>query len=248
MSHLPEIEPPLQEENVSVEVEDITESEEELIEEEEDEKEEEIVEDKTPIVSAREKLSNDDVFSTPKVKPVKLSREEMKYERAKVREAAKLAVKEAKLQEKLQAKLEIERKKAEEKSKRPKKTLSPEHLAKLQESRKTAMEQRKRNKELAEKGIVVPNELKTKSEKKKAVSVKQGVPVQTFTKDDLAKAQFEAIETYEKVRKVRKARKKVDLEEQQKLEKSQNIIRTALGHPTSQPDIWDQALAGMWSN
>tara|TARA_R110000822_G_scaffold63749_1_gene156535 strand:- start:3 stop:737 length:735 start_codon:yes stop_codon:yes gene_type:complete len=244
MSHLPEFELP-EEENVSVEVEDITESEEELIEEEE---EEEIVEDKTPIVSAREKLSNDDVFSAPKVKPVKLSREEMKYERAKVREAAKIAVKEAKLQEKLHAKLEIEKKKAEEKAKRPKKTLSPEHLAKLQASRKTAMEQRKRNKELAEKGIVVPNELKTKSEKKKAVLVKEGTPVQSFTKDDLAKAQFEAIETYEKVRKVRKARKKVDQEEKQKLEQSQNIIRKALGQPTSQPDIWDQALAGMWSN
>ena len=245
MSHLPEIELPLQEENVSVEVEDITESEEELIESEEEEEKEE---EKTPIVSAREKLSNDDVFSTPKVKRVKLSRDEAKEERAKVREAAKIAVKEVKLQEKLRLKLEIEKKKAEEKAKRPKKTLSPEHLAKLQASRKAAQEQKKRNKELAEKGIVVPNELKTKSEKKKAVSVKQGVPVQTFTKDDLAKAQFEAIETYEKVRKVRKARKKVDLEEQQKLEKSQNIIRTALGHPTSQPDIWDQALAGMWSN
>ena len=252
MSHLPEMELPPAEivvepvtnhipDNIDDAVIDDP-SEEELIEDE-DEDEEPIV-----ITTTKSKLSNDDVFATPKVKPVKMTREEGVAERRKVREAAKLAAKEQKLQDKLNIKMEKEKEKARIKAERPKKQMSPEHLQKLQEARKVAAEKKKRNKELASQGIDIPDVLKTKSEKKREVQLKQGNPVQSFTKEDLAKAQFEAIENYEKLRKVRKAKKKVDQEEKQKLEASQNMIRSALGQPTQQQDVWDVALAGMWTN
>ena len=249
MSHLPEMELPPAEivvepvtnhipDNIDDAVIDDP-SEEELIE---DEDEEPVV-----ITTTKSKLSNDDVFATPKVKPVKMTREEGVIERRKVREAAKLAAKEQKLQDKLNIKMEKEKEKARIKAERPKKQMSPEHLEKLQTARKLAAEKKKRNKELASQGIDIPDVLKTKSEKKREVQLKQGNPVQSFTKEDLAKAQFEAIENYEKIRKVRKAKKKVDQEEKHKLEASQQTIRKALGQPVQQ-DVWDVALAGMWTN
>ena len=217
MSHLPEMEmppapDPLPEpvtnhipDNIDDAVIDDP-SEEELIESEDEEP--------VVITTTKSKLSNDDVFASPKVKPVKMTREEGVIERRKVREAAKLAAKEQKLQDKLNIKMEKEKEKARIKAERPKKQMSPEHLQKLQTARKVAAEKKKRNKELASQGIDIPDVLKTKSEKKREVQLKQGNPVQSFTKEDLAKAQFEAIENYEKLRKVRKAKKKVDQENQ----------------------------------
>ena len=249
MSHLPEMEMPPAE----IVVEPVTNHIPDNIDDAviDDPSEEDLIEseDEEPVVitTTKSKLSNDDVFATPKVKPVKMTREEGVIERRKVREAAKLAAKEQKLQDKLNIKMEKEKEKARIKAERPKKQMSPEHLQKLQEARKVAAEKKKRNKELASQGIDIPDVLKTKSEKKREVQLKQGNPVQSFTKEDLAKAQFEAIENYEKIRKVRKAKKKVDQEEKHKLEASQQTIRKALGQPVQQ-DVWDVALAGMWTN
>ena len=249
MSHLPEMEMPPAE----IVVEPVTNHIPDNIDDAviDDPSEEDLIEseDEEPVVitTTKSKLSNDDVFATPKVKPVKMTREEGVIERRKVREAAKLAAKEQKLQDKLNIKMEKEKEKARIKAERPKKQMSPEHLEKLQTARKLAAEKKKRNKELASQGIDIPDVLKTKSEKKREVQLKQGNPVQSFTKEDLAKAQFEAIENYEKIRKVRKAKKKVDQEEKHKLEASQQTIRKALGQPVQQ-DVWDVALAGMWTN
>ena len=66
-----------------------------------------------------------------------------------------------------------------------------------------------------------------------------------FTKDDLIKSQYQAIQMYDEKRKIDKAEKKAKLEEERKLAQSQQQIRRAIGQP-DQNDIWSQALSGMF--
>ena len=131
---------------------------------------EEEEEEPIQIVATKEKLDMDDVFSTPKVKAVKRTREEMLDEKRKIRELVKqqkIEEKEMLKQEKI---LERERKKAEAKAARPKKKLSPEHLAKLQAARAKSVAEKRQHKSL-EKDI---------QPKKSSISQEQ-----LFTKDEM---------------------------------------------------------------
>lgn len=191
----------------------------------EDEEEEPI-----QIVPTKEKLDMDDVFSTPKVKAVKRTREEMLDEKRKIREL----VKQQKIEEKERLKqekiLERERKKAEAKAARPKKKLSPEHLAKLQAARAKSVAEKRKQKSL-----------------EKDIQPKKSPPAQEqlFTKDDLIKSQYEAIQLYDQKRKKEKAEKKAAQEEQRKLALNTQTIRRAVGQPDPN-DIWSHALNGMF--
>ena len=190
---------------------------------------EEDEEEPIQIVATKEKLDMDDVFSTPKVKAVKRTREEMLDEKRKIRELVKqqkIEEKEMLKQEKI---LERERKKAEAKAARPKKKLSPEHLAKLQAARAKSVAEKRQQKSL-EKDIP----------KKSSISQEQ-----LFTKDDLIKSQYEAIQLYDQKRKKEKAEKKAAQEEQRKLALNTQTIRRAVGQPDPN-DIWSHALNGMF--
>ena len=101
----------------------------------------EVPEEDEPPVITKQKLDMDTVFRTPKIKPVKRTREEMAEEKRRIREAVKLQKQEEKELAKQEKILQREREKAERKANRPKKQLSPEHLAKLQAARdKSAQE------------------------------------------------------------------------------------------------------------
>lgn len=200
------------------------EEDDELLPEEEEE------EEPIQIVPTKEKLDMDDVFSTPKVKAVKRTREEMLDEKRKIRELVKqqkIEEKEMLKQEKI---LERERKKAEAKAARPKKKLSPEHLAKLQAARAKSVAEKRQQKSL-----------------EKDIQPKKSAPTQEqlFTKDDLIKSQYEAIQLYDQKRKKEKAEKKAIQEEQRKLALNTQTIRRAVGQPDPN-DIWSHALNGMF--
>lgn len=208
--------------NIDEAVKEVEEDDELLPEEEEEE-------EPIQIVATKEKLDMDDVFSTPKVKAVKRTREEMLDEKRKIRELVKqqkIEEKEMLKQEKI---LERERKKAEAKAARPKKKLSPEHLAKLQAARAKSVAEKRQQKSL-EKDIP-----------KKS----QPAQEQLFTKDDLIKSQYEAIQLYDQKRKKEKAEKKAVQEEQRKLALNTQTIRRAVGQPDPN-DIWSHALNGMF--
>ena len=205
------------------EVEQAEQTDDELLPEEEEE-------EPIQIVATKEKLDMDDVFSTPKVKAVKRTREEMLDEKRKIRELVKqqkIEEKEMLKQEKI---LERERKKAEAKAARPKKKLSPEHLAKLQAARAKSVAEKRQHKSL-EKDI---------QPKKSSISQEQ-----LFTKDDLIKSQYEAIQLYDQKRKKEKAEKKALQEEERKLALNTQTIRRAVGQPDPN-DIWSHALNGMF--
>lgn len=215
-----------------------------------EEEEEEYVE-----IEQRQKLEMDDIFSTPKVKPIKLSKEALRDEKLKIRVALKEQQKIQRQEERDKIKqdkiLEKERMKAEKKAKRPKKVLSPEHLQKLQDARKKGIETRRKNKELKNEtsslaqrpsGVASPGQPASSSAQPRPAT-SQG---HMFTKEDLINSQYEAIQKYEVVRKDRKAKKKVKEDEDQKLMDSQRTIRRAIGQPTTN-DVWDSALQGMWN-
>ena len=180
-------------------------------------------------VITREKLDMDTVFRTPKVKPVKRSREEMAEEKRRIREAVKLKKQEDKELAKQEKILQKEREKAERKANKPKKQISPEHLAKLQAARQKSADERRQKKALEKEARGQP-------------MVKQE---QLFTKEDLIKSQYEAIQLYDSKRKKEKQEKRAKQEEDRKLAESQKTIRRAIGQPDPN-DIWSHALNGMF--
>jgi len=202
----------------------------ELIEQEEDQ----------PSLIEKQKLDMDDIFGTPKIKKIKLNREELAEERKRVREAIKLQKQEEKERLKQEKILQKEKEKAERKAARPKKQLSPEHLKKLQDARAKAQAQKKANKSISE--SLPPNK-----QVKFAKSEKQhtGGNEAMFTKEDLIKSQYEAIQMYDSKRKKEKAEKKKKEKEEQMLAQSQQTIRRAIGQPDPN-DIWSHALNGMF--
>ena len=62
----------------------------------------------------------------------------------------------------------------------------------------------------------------------------------------MEQAQFNAIMRYEEMRKKRKNIKKEKQKEEQLLQHNTATIQRAV-NPHPQPDIWDHALAGMFS-
>lgn len=199
----------------------------ELIEQEEDQ----------PSLIEKQKLDMNEIFGTPKVKKIKLTREELAEERKRVREAVKLQKQEEKERLKQEKILQKEKEKAERKAARPKKQLSPEHLKKLQDARAKAHAKKKANKSISE--SLPPHPVKQvkfpKSESSEAM----------FTKEDLIKSQYEAIQMYDSKRKKEKAEKKKKQQEEQMLAQSQQTIRRAIGQPDPN-DIWSHALNGMF--
>jgi HD-GYP domain-containing protein (c-di-GMP phosphodiesterase class II) len=192
-----------------------------------------------PSLIEKQKLNMDDIFGAPKVKKIKLNREELAEERKRVREAVKLQKQEEKERLKQEQILQKEKEKAESRAGRPKKQLSPEHLKKLQEARAKAQEQKKANKSISE--SLPPNKVKfAKSEKQDT-----GGNEAMFTKEDLIKSQYEAIQMYDSKRKKEKAEKKKKQQEEHMLAQSQQTIRRAIGHPDPN-DIWSHALNGMF--
>ncbi len=220
----PEPEPVLQNDHIPDNIEeDVRENDEgEMIDEEPIQMEE-------PAVITREKLDMDTVFRTPKVKPVKRSREEMAEEKRRIREAVKLKKQEDKELAKQEKILKKEREKAEKKANRPKKQISPEHLAKLQAARQKSADERRQKKSLEKEARGQP-------------MVQQE---QLFTKEDLIKSQYEAIQLYDAKRKKEKQEKRAKQEEDRKLAESQKTIRRAIGQPDPN-DIWSHALNGMF--
>jgi hypothetical protein len=189
-----------------------------------------------PSLIEKQKLNMDDIFGAPKVKKIKLNREELAEERKRVREAIKLQKAEEKERLKQEKILQKEKEKAEARAGRPKKQLSPEHLKKLQEARAKAQAQKKANKSISE--SLPPNKVKIpKSESSSSEAM--------FTKEDLIKSQYEAIQMYDSKRKKEKAEKKKKEKEEQMLAQSQQTIRRAIGQPDPN-DIWSHALNGMF--
>jgi len=201
------------------------------------------------LIPKKQKMSNDDIFKGPKIQPIKLSKSEMAEERRVAREAAKVAEKERKLQEKLLKKQQKEEEKARLKAARPKKQMSPAHLEKLQAGRLKAQETRARNKKLREEGANIPKPLTKKEKQLKNVVesvIEPRQPQNQISKSDLEQAQFNAIMRYEEMRKKRKTVKKQKEKEEQLLQQNTATIHRAV-NPHPQPDIWDHALAGMFS-
>lgn len=201
------------------------------------------------LIPKREKLSNDDIFKGPKIQPIKLTKAEKAEERRVAREAAKVAEKERKIQEKLLKKQQKEEEKARIKAARPKKQMSPEHLEKLQAGRIKAQETRARNKKLREEGANIPKPLTKKEKQLKNVVesvIEPRQPQNQISKSDLETAQFNAIMRYEEMRKKRKSIKKQKEKEEQLLQQNTATIQRAV-NPHPQPDVWDHALAGMFS-
>jgi len=201
------------------------------------------------LIPKKQKLSNDDIFKGPKIQPIKLSKAEMAEERRIAREAAKVAEKERKIQEKLLKKQQKEDEKARIKAARPKKQMSPAHLEKLQAGRLKAQETRARNKKLREEGADIPKPLTKKEKQLKNVVesvIEPRQPQNQISKSDLEQAQFNAIMRYEEMRKKRKTVKKQKEKEEQLLQQNTATIQRAV-NPHPQPDIWDHALAGMFS-
>ena len=201
------------------------------------------------LIPKKQKLSNDDIFKGPKIQPIKLSKAEMAEERRIAREAAKVAEKERKVQEKLLKKQQKEDEKARIKAARPKKQMSPAHLEKLQAGRIKAQETRARNKKLREEGADIPKPLTKKEKQLKNVVesvIEPRQPQNQISKSDLEQAQFNAIMRYEEMRKKRKTVKKQKEKEEQLLQQNTATIQRAV-NPHPQPDIWDHALAGMFS-
>lgn len=200
----------------------------ELIEQEEDQ----------PSLIEKQKLNMNEIFGTPKIKKVKLNREELAEERKRVREAVKLQKQEEKERLKQEKILQKEREKAERKASRPKKQLSPEHLKKLQDARAKAQAQRKANKSISE--SLPPKSVKFAKSERSTPSAEA-----MFTKEDLIKSQYEAIQMYDSKRKKEKAEKKKKQQEETMLAQSQQTIRRAIGQPDPN-DIWSHALNGMF--
>ena len=165
-----------------------------------------------------------------------MSKEDLREEKKKIRDAVRREAIEKKEREKQEKILEKERIKAEAKANRPKRKMNPEHLKKMQEARARSVAERRKAKELGQK---LPT--------KKQVAFKEPAAPQEqmFTKDDLIKSQYQAIQMYDEKRKIDKAEKKAKLEEERKLAQSQQQIRRAIGQP-DQNDIWSQALSGMF--
>jgi translation initiation factor IF-2 len=194
-------------------------------------------EDDQPSLIEKQKLNMDEIFGAPKIKKIKLNREELAEERKRVRQAVKLQKQEEKERLKQEQILQKEKEKAESRAGRPKKQLSPEHLKKLQDARAKAQEQKKANKSISE--SLPPNKVKF------AKSEKQDTGEAMFTKEDLIKSQYEAIQMYDSKRKKEKAEKKKKQQEEHMLAQSQQTIRRAIGHPDPN-DIWSHALNGMF--
>lgn len=106
---------------------------------------------------------------------------------------------------------------------KPRKQISPEHLAKLQEARKKALETRRANKkekvntkelERKKKQLLIEKQQIEVSELEEQVKTKSTKPIQKveyvngLTKEDLYTAQLEAITKYDAVRKAQKKQKK----------------------------------------
>lgn len=106
---------------------------------------------------------------------------------------------------------------------KPRKQISPEHLAKLQEARKKALETRRANKkdkvntkelQKKKKQLLIEKEQIEVSELEEQVKTKSIKPIQKveyingLTKEDLYTAQLEAITKYDSVRKAEKKKKK----------------------------------------
>ena len=209
--------PSINADNIDEQVEDIKESEDAFTEGEGDEEiiQQELEEDlkkeeeEVPVVTARKKLTQDEVFSTPKVKPVTPLTDEPK--------------------------------------KKKKRVMSEKQLANLKKAREKAMANKKARKEAKEKGLPKPDLPPTKKEIKKEQIKKEKQEQYELTKlsdEQLEELSFRAVQKYDTIRKERKAKKKEQQSRIAHKEKVKKQILKAQGVPDAD-DIWSQALGGM---
>lgn len=195
--------------------EEVKDVEEEEVEEEE--QEEEVEEELQPVVEPREKLSQDEVFTTPQVKPVQPLDD--------VPNPAKVKKAKRPLSDKQKAHLERIREKGQlaMKAKR-------EENKKLKEQGLAPKQTKKKIKELAETKAAVDRLVVKEKEK--------------MSEEDIERISEKAIANYELKRKARKEEKKKTQSEELHKDKIKTQISRAMGKPDPD-DIWAHALGGM---
>ena len=134
---------------------------------------------------------------------------------------------------------------------KPKKKMSEKQLSHLAKIRAKGLATRQRNKKLREEGKAEEISKKVQKEnvriQEKIIKEKEKISL-----SEIENITFNAISKYETMRKARKAKKREEQAKEQKekahMEVVNNHLNSALRRSTgSAPDIWDSALAGLWS-
>jgi hypothetical protein len=176
----------------------------------------EIIPDEKP----KKKLSNEEVFKTPKVKEIKP--------------------------------ILIEEEKVEEKPKKKKRQMSEkqlQHLARIREKGQKALkEKRELDKKLKSEGKKPPPSKRSTKKVKETdveIQVSHTPNATSLSKQDVEDITTNAIDRYEVKRKKRKEEKKEKEKKENHQQKVSSTIQKALGQ---EPDIWGNALKGMYGN